>query len=148
MKIIDIQSISNDCIFQKVQTVNGISFLDSEQIMIVLDAVANKNTIKGWFDKIGINYSDIKLYNNMIFYKIKNQWLPISELSSGEKYLLYLFACKQLKREVIALGLFERIGGRLESVVLKELWDYRSLTIVVYNVILPKEFAPYYVKEI
>jgi hypothetical protein len=62
--------------------------------------------------------------------------------------MLYLIACKQFNKKVIANGLFEHIGSRLESVIENNLLDYDNLVVVIYNAHLTKTFMKYLVEEI
>ena len=93
-------------------------------------------------------YDDIKLDGVTVSYKVNNIWLSLADLSSGERNLLYLLACKRLNRKVILWGLFERLGERLTNLALTELKDYENLIIVVCNVILPREYDNMFIKEL
>lgn len=147
MKIVNYDKIS-DKVLRTSECVNGITFLSSEQNDLIIETAKDADRLKQWFDRIGIKYENIDIIGSRFVYKVGDKQLDLSDLSSGEKYILYLMACKQVNKEIIAQGLFERLGSRLEKVVLENFADYDALTVVVYNALLPKEFKPYFVEEI
>ena len=53
-------------------------------------------------------------------------------------------AGKAINANIVACGLFERLGGRLEAVALREFRDYENLTVVIYNALLPKAQKYFY----
>lgn len=149
MRIIDVENIKDSSVFRKTHTIDGVTFLNIDECNLVLEASNNNlDVIKGWFDLIGIKYQDIVINNgNHIIYFVNNHSLQLADLSSGERYILYLIACKKLKKKVIANGLFERLCSRLQKVVCNELADYDNLIVVYYND-YPVELKDYIVEEI
>ena len=101
-----------------------------------------------WFKIIGIKYDSISINGNAILYKVGDKELGLSDLSSGERLILYLLACKVSDKPIVVQSLFERLGNRLEQVVYDNLLDYKSLTVILYNAYIQKAFDPYFVKEI
>lgn len=148
MRIIRINDIKDITIFQRLHTVNNITFLQHEQIHLVIDAANDVDTLKMYFDKVGIKYDDLMIAQGIIMYCVDGVWLPISELSGGERYILYLLACKKSELKVIAHGLFECLGDRLTNIALNEFSDYKNLIIVQYNYVLSGNMLKYVVKEI
>lgn len=65
-------------------------------------------------------------------------------MSSGERFVLYLIACKINNISVLAISLFERIGDRLMNMVYNELGDYDNLTVLWVNASYPKSFMQYW----
>ncbi len=149
MRIIDVEDIKDASVFRKTYTVDGITFLSLDECKVVLEASNNNlETIKKWFDLIGVKYDDININNGTyITYSVNKNILQLADLSSGERYVLYLMACKNLKKKVIANGLFERLCSRLQKVVCNELADYDNLVVVYYND-FPIELKEYIVEEI
>lgn len=149
MKIIKYQDIKDDGIFQKKEVISDINFLTSEEGMEVLQAAnSDINTLEKWFYIIGIKHDSIKINGQQIVYSVGNVELSLAQLSSGERILLYLLACKVSNKPIIVKSLFERMGNRLENVVYNNLTDYENLTIILYNADIKPEFTPYFVKEI
>lgn len=149
MRYIEVSDIKDDSILQRRDYINNVTFLDSDTCNIVIEACnSDLNILKLWFNKINIEYTDIFIVHNKIYYTIDDMTLCLSDLSSGERYALYLIACKQLHKDLIAASVFERLGRRLEAVVTSIVKDYDELTIIVYNAILPKELHQYRVKEL
>lgn len=147
MKIVKYTDISD----RKLRTSNcidGVTFLLSDEHELVKEAAVNVETIKKWFDIVGIKYDNINMIGNRFIYNIGDKQMDLSELSSGERYIIYLLACKKLGKHVIAQGLFERMGSRLEGVIFNNLMDYENLIVVTYNAILTKEFKEYMVEEV
>lgn len=143
MRIIDIHEYRNNLATGYIgyETVKKVTFLGRYKCDKVLKASKfNTNKIKEWFNAIGIKYTDIKIDGNEIIYYRDNVQLKLSELSSGEAYILYLLASKILEDKVLAIGLFERLGKRLEDVVYKELLNYENLIIVRTNYIIPSKY--------
>ncbi len=149
MKIIDVENIKDASVFRKTHTVDGITFLSIDECKVVLEASNNNlETIKKWFDLIGVKYDDININNGTyITYSVNKNVLQLADLSSGERYILYLMACKSLNKKVIANGLFERLCSRLQKVVCNELVDYDNLIVVYYND-FPIKLKNYIVKEL
>lgn len=149
MKYIHIKNIKDDSILQKRDFISSVTFIDSDTCNTVAEACSHGvNTLKSWFNTIGIEYTKIIIVHNTIRYVVDGIVLSLSDLSSGERYMLYLLACKQLHKELIAGGLFERLGSRLETVATNIVKDYDELTIIVYNAYIPKELKQFEVKEI
>lgn len=150
MKIIRIDNIKDDTILQRMSYINGVTFLDIDQRKTVIDA-CNKdvNTLKSWFKIIKINYNDIVIHDNDVSYSVNNTSdLTLSDLSSGEKFLLYLLACKATEQPLIAAGLFERLGSRLEGVATNIIKDYDKLILIYYNAYLPMEIRQFEVEDL
>lgn len=148
MKIIDIKNV-DDSIFQKNNLIKGVSFLDMEDCMFIYTASKGSiSVIKSWFDKIGVIYDSIYFVGKMVVYTVQNVELTLSNLSSGERYILYLLACKNVNKKVIAVSLFERLGSRLEHVVYNEFKDYDFLVVITYNFIIDPDFKYLCVKEV
>lgn len=107
------------------------------------------NTITEWFNTIGIEYSNIEIITNgYIIYKVKEESLMLADLSSGERLLLYLLACKNKgENGILVRSLFERLGSRLTKVVKNNLFSYNGLVVVYYNR-CPLEAQQFIVKEI
>lgn len=125
--------------------VDGVSFLDSDQIALLYHAVnGNISELHTMFHQIGVVFDDIVTFReDYISYSVKNHVLSLSKLSSGERFLLFLLACKKLNMMVIAIGLFERLGKRLINVVYDNLQDYNNLIILLVNTHLNKKFFPW-----
>lgn len=134
MKIIDIDNIKDSSVFGKQQNVNGVSFLNKSEIDIVLKAANNDvNTIRNWFDIINIRYDKLYLVAKMPVYIVDGEELFLSNLSSGERFLLYIIACKQLEMQIVAKGLFERLDSKLTPNIIELLRCYKNLTVITYN---------------
>ncbi len=146
MRLIKIENLrGNDRILRGINVVNGITFLGYEQRKFVLEAANNDlNIIKNWFTKIGICYDSIEIVKNNIYYTVGGETLSLPDLSSGERFLLYLMAGKAINANIVACGLFERLGGRLEAVALREFRNYENLTVVIYNALLLKAQKYFY----
>lgn len=72
----------------------------------------------------------------------------LADLSSGERLLLYLLACKNKgENGILVRSLFERLGSRLTKVVKNNLFSYNGLVVVYYNR-CPLEAQQFIVKEI
>lgn len=149
MKIVKYKDISDDSILQTMTVISGVTFLIKEQCMEVLNAADNsKDKLKQWFDIIGIKYDELNVEGKNINYIVNNTELSLSDLSSGERLLLYLLACKISNKPLVVKSLFERLGNRLEQVVFENLSDYTNLIVIVYNAYPKKEFEQFFVKEI
>ena len=113
MHIVNISDIKDDSILQKTNYINGIDFLDGDQCNFIVNAAKNNiETIKSWFNILGIKYNSVYIINNSIRYTIENNELSLSDLSSGERYILYLLAGKKIEKPIVAGGLFERLGSK------------------------------------
>jgi hypothetical protein len=149
MKIIYVDDIKDQSILKRIETINGVYFMDKEQCNVIISAANNSiDTLKEWFNIIGIQYDNIKIINENIVYTVNKKDLYLADLSSGERYILYLLACKQLNANIIAEGLLERLGNRLRNVVKEHLTNYSNLIVVYYNSYINSEFEKYAVKEI
>lgn len=149
MKIINISDIKDDSIFLKKNYINGIDFLDSEQCQFVVNAAKNNiTTIKKWLDLLSVNYDDAYFINGNIRYKVGNTELSLSDLSSVERYLLYLLAGREIEEQIIAGGLFERLGRKFERLVIDQFKNYEGLTVIIYNALLPEDARQYIRKEL
>lgn len=126
--------------------VNGVSFLDLKQIALVYKACGgNKEMLCDLFHRVGIKFDDINiLQEDYISYCVNGKMLPLSKLSSGERFILYLIACKVTDTSVLAVGLLERLGDQLMDVVYKELKDYNNLIILWVNASYNKKFRQYW----
>lgn len=149
MRIIKIQDIKDDSILLSKTVIDGVTFLIYQECLEVVQA-ANFElcTVEKWFKIIGIKYDSISINGNAILYKVGDKELGLSDLSSGERLILYLLACKVSDKPIVVQSLFERLGNRLEQVVYDNLLDYKSLTVILYNAYIQKAFDPYFVKEI
>lgn len=135
MKIIHCNAI-NQKLYTKYVIIDGMSFTDREDCQLVIDAAnSNIETIKKWFDIIGIKYSNIKIVSSYAIYTVgDNKDLMLADLSSGERLLLYILACKTLnKQNLLVQSLFERLGTRLTDVCYDIIRDYEDLTVVYYS---------------
>lgn len=129
----------------KGEIVDGVSFLESDQMAIVYEACnGSKEKVAEMFKKIGIKFERINVVmRSCISYSVDGIDLTLADLSSGERFVLFLMACKKLKEEVLAIGLFEILGDRLMDVVYEELRYYSGLTVLLFNVCLDLKFNPY-----
>lgn len=132
----------NDYVNFTGMVVNGVSFLDSDQIAFIYRVCdSNVPELSTMFNKIGIKFDKIQIMQeDYIAYSVDGKILSLSKLSSGERFILYLMACKKVDISVLAIGLFERLGKRLTDVVYEELRDYRNLIVLLSNVYLNKKF--------
>ena len=114
---------------QRMNYGDGVTFLDADQRKTVIDACGkNVDILKNWFNTIKVNYNNWVIHDNDISYSINNASdLTMSDLSSGERFLLFLLACKTLNMPLIAAGLFERTGNRLENIATNIIRDYDNL---------------------
>lgn len=126
--------------------VDGVSFLDSKQTSLVYKACnGSKDTLCNLFHRVGIKFDDINiLQEDYISYCVNGEILPLSKLSSGERFVLYLVACKKTNTPVLAVGLFERLGNRLADIVYEELRDYANLIILWSNASYDTKFRQYW----
>lgn len=148
MKIVNFKNISNEFI-RRNYVIDNVSFLSRDECTFIYNSCDKDiNILKCWFDKIGIVYNNLFFIGDSVFYTIDNMQFCLSDLSSGERYLLYLMACKKVNKEVVALSLFERLGGALEDVVYNEFKDYNNLTVVVFSFIINPKFKYLYKEEI
>lgn len=129
----------------KGEILDGISFLESRQTTIVYDACCGDiNKLITMFKIVGIKFDHINvMMKSCISYSVDGLDLTLADLSSGERFVLYLLACKKLKEEVLAIALFEVLGDRLMNVVYDYLTDYDSLIILLMNVCLDPKFNQY-----
>mgnify|MGYP001129350366 CR=1 FL=1 len=129
----------------KGEIVDGVSFLVSDQIVNVYDACCGDiDKLINMFKIVGVKFDHINvMMKSCISYSVDGLDLTLADLSSGERFVLYLLACKKLKEEVLAIGLFEILGSRLMNVVYEELRDYENLTILLFNTCLDLKFNPY-----
>lgn len=81
------------------------------------------------------------MQEDYIAYSVNNKTLSLSKLSSEERFILFLMACKKIDASVLAIGLFERLGKRLTDVVYNNLIDYNNLVVLLSNVYLNKKFS-------
>lgn len=133
----------NDYVSFNGIVVNGISFLDSDQVAFIYK-VCNGNMLNlgTMFNQIGIKFDRIQIMQeDYIAYSVNNKTLSLSKLSSGERFILFLMACKKIDASVLAIGLFERLGKRLTDVVYNNLIDYNNLVVLLSNVYLNKKFS-------
>lgn len=71
------------------------------------------------FHQIGVKFDKIQIMEEgYIAYSVNGKVLSLSKLSSGERFILYLLACKILNKKVLAIELFERLGKRLTDVIM------------------------------
>lgn len=135
MKIIRNQNIKDTSVLLKYRVIENINFLNKDDCKFIVESANhNINTIKKWYDIIGIQYSNIEIIaNNYIIYTVNNESLMLADLSSGERLLLFLLACKNVNEQnILVRSLFERLGSRLTDVVCNNLTDYEGLTVISY----------------
>lgn len=143
-KLINIEDVDKDFL-RRNYNIDNVSFLAMEDCSFVYNSCnGDMDAIRGWFDKIGIKYDSLSFVGELLVYSINGKQLLLSDLSSGERYLLFLLACKNVNRKVVALSLFERLGGRLEDLVYNEFKDYDNLTVIIFNFIIKPEFRYLY----
>jgi len=121
---------------------NGVSFLDSDQVALIYN-VCNGSALELniMFNQIGVKFDDISIMReDYIAYSVNDKVLSLSKLSSGERFILFLMACKKMNSPVLAIGLFERLSKRLTDVVYNNFKDYDNLIILLSNVYLSKKF--------
>lgn len=125
--------------------IDGVTFLNSKEISLIYKACDGSiSKLCTLFNSIGIEYDKIDIMQkSYISYSIGENNLSLSQLSSGERFLLYLLACRETNTEIVAVGLFERLGDRLTEVVYDELRDFNGLTILLANVCLDLKFDYY-----
>lgn len=149
MHIVNISDIKDDSILQKTNYINGIDFLDGDQCNFIVNAAENNiKTIESWFNILGIKYDNVYIINNNIRYTIGSSELSLSGLSSGERYLLYLLAGKKIEKQIVAGGLFERLGSKYAELVIEQFKDYNNLTIITYNALLSTDAKKYVRREL
>ena len=124
-----------------IEEITEVTFLDTDSCDFIVEASNNNvNTIKNWFNTIGVEYTDISLVGNDITYYIEDKALKLSSLSSGEAYILYLLACKAENKKICAFSVLEIMGSRLQNIVYEQFKDYSELTIVTFNAIVPRKW--------
>lgn len=150
MKIINNKYITNTQELLNYRVIDGISFLNRDDQKFIVDA-ANHNTdkIEEWFSIIGIKHDNISIMaDNYVVYTVNNKTLMVSDLSSGERLLLYTLACREVnKQNIILKSLFERLGSRLTKVAEGILKDYNNVIVIWYNT-RPLSLKQFEVKEI
>ena len=147
MKIIDIRYV-DDSVFMNKSVKNNVLFLNSDDCKFIYEASnGNIDVIKNWFNIIGVCYDDVYFIGKLLVYKVDDVVLALPDLSSGERFILYLLACKYVNKEVIVVSLFERLGSRLERVVYNEFKDYDLLTVIIYSFIISPDFKYLCVKD-
>jgi hypothetical protein len=86
MKIIYVDDIKDQSILKRIETINGVYFMDKEQCNVIISAANNSiDTLKEWFNIIGIQYDNIKIINENIVYTVNKKDLYLADLSSGER---------------------------------------------------------------
>ncbi|MCM1222807.1 MAG: hypothetical protein NC548_50955 [Lachnospiraceae bacterium] len=150
MKIINNKYITNTQELLNYRVIDGISFLNRDDQKFIVDAANHDiDKIKEWFNIIGIKRDDISIMaDNYIVYTVNGKTLMISDLSSGERLLLYTLACREVNKQGIILkSLFERLGSRLTKVAEEVLKDYNNIIVIWYNT-RPLSLKQFEVKEI
>lgn len=114
--------------------IKNIDFLSIREIEFVWNA-CNKNieTLIKWFDTIGIKYNSIGVYGNNITYSIDGEELLLSSLSSGERMLLFLLACKEVNKPVVVIGLLENLDDDHAKIFQDNLLNFNGLTILTLD---------------
>lgn len=133
----------NDYVSFNGTVINGVSFLDSDQVAFIYKVCdGDMSNLCSMFNQIGIKFDSIQIMQeDYIAYSVNNKTLSLSKLSSGERFILYLLACKKVDISVLAIGLFERLGKRLTDVVYDNFLDYNNLVVLLSNVYLNKKFS-------
>lgn len=148
MKILDIKYV-DDKLLNSESVKDEVLFLNSDECRFIYEASnGNITTVENWFKVIGIKHDNIYFTGKFLVYRKDGVDLTLPDLSSGERFVLYLLACKEVGRKVIALSLLERLGGRLEHIVYNEFKDDDFLTIITYNFIVSPDFKYLCVKEV
>lgn len=104
------------------------------EIENILKACNNdKLVLKKWIRLIGVDCDDVMILYNNAMYRLDDKLLALSQLSSGQRIMLYIIACKKLEKKLVIHGLFERIGTYLRGVLDDVVYDYENLVILLYN---------------
>lgn len=129
--------------------VKNVDLLSSDQVDLILKSCnRDANVLRNMFNTVGIEYNDLLITNGTVLYKLDDKLYHISELSHGEKYMLYLLACKKFNLKIIADGILEILGNRLVRLFEQEFSNYTELIVVWYSLILSRELRKHLVMEI
>lgn len=149
MKIISLDKIYDTDIYNRARVIDEMSLSDFEdRLKIVIAANYSKETIEDWFKAIGIQYDSLMVTKNNVIYTVDGEELTLTELSHGERYLLFLMACKVTDDVVIAQSLLEVLGHRLRMVLYEQLYDYTNLIIATLNAYPPEYLIKFKVERV
>lgn len=134
MKIYRCQDFAKLQLEEYYEIKKSINLVSREEIMTIINACDHdEETLKDWINILGVNCQSVKILNVGIIFTVDNTDLLISELSSGERMILYIIACKKLNKKLVIHSLFERLGRRLRDVLDDVAYDYENLIVVLYN---------------
>lgn len=124
-----------------------IDLISKSEVRNILNACNyNEETLKNWINLIGVNCESVKILDEAILFTVNNKELMISRLSSGERMILYIIACKKLNKKLVIHSLFERLGKRLRNVLDDVAYDYENLVVILYNTGVTDKLKKYIVE--
>lgn len=134
MKIVNFRPDNPEHIELMGKAIKDVTFNDFEDREFILKTAGySEETLKEWFDIIGIKYDDIKIEGHNMLYTCGGNALYLTDLSHAEKYLLYIIAMQKCNKTLIVNGIREFMGSRICKVLDSVAGDYDKLTVIEYH---------------
>lgn len=149
MKIIRLDKLRHTDLYRRSRVIKEMSLKDFDDRLKIVEAAKHSNeTMEKWFKAIGVQYDTLHVTKANVLYTVGDVELTLTELSHGERYLLFLIACKVTNDVIIAESLLEILGYRLRRVLYEQLRDYDNLIIATLNAYPPEYLIQYKVERV